>query len=225
MEVVVNRKGFEKFIRAIDKAKDGIFAGSEIEITKNGMKAKIVDGGRVFLVKTWLACMGKGDATISIDTEKVLKLLKLIKDDTLTLKIDKNKLWINNNIGVGLIDSSQSQFREPELTLDITAQLDLSKLHSIVKTGMGIAECCKLIAKDGKLIIEIEGDVDIIKFELAEAQGEGKALYSLELLDNLLKGHDCAGKLEFGTDKPLRIKIDEGDFKVEYLLAPRIESD
>ena len=75
------------------------------------------------------------------------------------------------------------------------------------------------------MIVEIEGDVDIIKFELGKAQGEGKAMYSLEMLDLLLKGHNNIGKLEFDTDKPLKVSIDEGDFKVEYLLAPRIESD
>ena len=73
--------------------------------------------------------------------------------------------------------------------------------------------------------VEVEGDVDIIKFEVGKAQGEGRALYSLELLDLLMKGHNNIGKLEFATDRPLKVIVDEGDFKVEYLLAPRIESD
>jgi len=222
MEVVVNRKGFEKFIRAIDKA--GV--SSEIEITKNEMKSVVVDAGHVFMIKGKLACMGKSNnIVIGIDTSKILKLLKLIKGETLTLKIDKSKLWLNDNVGIGLMDVSNDKIKEPELNLNILAETDLSELHNIVKTGMNISDYCRFIAKDGKLIVEIEGDVDIIRFEVGEAQGEGKALYSLELLDLLLKGHNDVGKLKFSSDNPLRIEVDEGDFKVEYLLAPRIESD
>ncbi|RLJ05129.1 MAG: hypothetical protein DRP18_03800 [Candidatus Aenigmatarchaeota archaeon] len=220
MEVVVNRKGFEKFIRAIDKA--GV--SSEIEITKNEMKSVVVDAGHVFMIKGKLACMGKSNnIVIGTDTSKILKLLKLIKGETLTLKIDKSKLWLNDNVGIGLMDVSNDKIKEPELNLNVLAETDLSELHNIIKTGMNISDYCRFIAKDGKLIVEIEGDVDIIKFELGKAQGEGKALYSLDILDTLLKGHNNTGKLEFATDKPLKVSIDEGDFKVEYLLAPRIE--
>jgi len=224
MEVVVNRKGFEKFIRAIDKAVGGLADGGEIEITKNEMKSIVVDAGHIFMVKGKLACMGKDDrVTIGVDTSKILKLLKLTKGETLTLKIDKGKLWLNDNVGIGLIDTSETP-KEPKLEFNISAGVDLPELHNIVKTGMNISDHCRFIAKD-KLIVEIEGDVDIIKFELGKAQGEGKAMYSLEMLDLLLKGHNNIGKLEFDTDKPLKVSIDEGDFKVEYLLAPRIESD
>jgi len=227
MEVVVNRKGFEKFIRAIDKAVGGSVDGGKIEITKNEMKSIVVDAGHIFMVKGKLACMGKSDnIEIGIDTSKILKLLKLIKGETLTLKIDKGKLWLNDNVGIGLIDVSNEKIKEPKLNLDILAEADLSELHNIVKTGMNISDYCRFIAKDGKLVVEVEGDVDIIRFEVGKAQGEGKALYSLELLDLLLKGHDGKGVIEFATDNPLRVKIDdEKDFCVEYLLAPRIEEE
>jgi len=163
MEVVVNRKGFEKFIRAIDKA--GV--SSEIEITKNEMKSVVVDAGHVFMIKGKLACMGKSNnIVIGIDTSKILKLLKLIKGETLTLKIDKSKLWLNDNVGIGLMDVSNDKIKEPELNLNILAETDLSELHNIVKTGMNISDYCRFIAKDGKLIVEIEGDVDIIRFEV-----------------------------------------------------------
>ena len=224
MEVVVNRKGFEKFIRAIDKAVGGI-SGGEIEITKNEMKSIVVDAGHIFMVKGKLACMGKDDgATIGVDTSKILKLLKLTEGETLTLKIDKGKLWLNDNVGIGLIETPETP-KEPKLEFNVSAEVDLQKLNNIVKTGMNISDYCILIAKDGELIVEVEGDVDIIKFEVGKAQGEGRALYSLELLDLLLKGHNNIGKLEFATDRPLKVIVDEGDFKVEYLLAPRIESD
>ena len=75
MEVVVNRKGFEKFIKAIDKAVGGSIDGGKIEITKNEMKSIVVDAGHIFMVKGRLACMGKDDgATIGVDTSKILKL-------------------------------------------------------------------------------------------------------------------------------------------------------
>ena len=166
MEVVVNRKGFEKFIRAIDKAVGGLADGGEIEITKNEMKSIVVDAGHIFMVKGRLACMGKDDgATIGVDTSKILKLLKLTKGETLTLKIDKGKLWFNDNIGIGLIDTSETP-KEPKLEFNISAGVDLPELHNIVKTGMNISDHCRFIAKDGKLIVEIEGDVDIIRFEV-----------------------------------------------------------
>lgn len=223
MEVVVNRKSFEQFIRAIDKAVGGI-SGGEIEITKNEMKSIVVDAGHIFMVKGKLACMGNDEVTIGVDTSKILKLLKLTEGETLTLKIDKGKLWLNDNIGIGLIETPETP-KELKLELDISAEVNLQKLHNIVKTGMNISDYCILIAKDGKLVVEVEGDVDVIKFEVGKAQGEGRALYSLELLDLLLKGHSNIGVLEFATDKPLKVIVDEGDFKVEYLLAPRIESD
>jgi len=220
MEVVVNRKSFEQFIRAIDKA--GV--GGEIEITKNEMRSIVVDAGHIFMIKGKLACMGKNDrVTIGVDTGKILKLLKLIKGETLNLKVD-SKLWLNDNIGIGLIETPETP-KEPKLEFNISAGVDLPELHNIVKTGMNISDCCKFIAKDGKLIVEIEGDVDIIRFEVGKAQGEGKASYSLDILDLLLKGHNGIGKLEFATDKPLKVSTEEGDFKVEYLLAPRIESE
>ena len=223
MEVVVNKKGFEKFIKAIDKAVSGM--GGEIEIAENEMKSLVVDTGHIFLVKSRLACMTKEKKNLvfGIDTSKLLKLMKVIKGETITLKID-GKLWINENVGIGLIDV-QSSPKEPKIEFDVKAEVDLQELHNIVKTGMLISDCCKFVAKDNKLIVEIKGDVDIIKFDVGTAQGEGKALYSLEILDCMLKGHEGIGKLEFATDKPLKLSIDEGDFKVEYLLAPRIESE
>lgn len=225
VEVVVNKNGFEKFLTAIDKTATGSYnIYPTIEITKNMITSTAIDDAKVFMVKGSLACMGNGETVIWINTGKALKLLKLIKSEKLTLKIDKSKLWLNENIGIGLIDGGTEQLKKIELDLKIqTGDIDLRELHNIIKIGSEISDedNCKFIAKDGRFIVEIAGDTDIMRFDLGEAQGEGKALYSMSLLDTLLKGHN-SGKLEFDNDKPLRMKIDEGEFKVEYLLAPRL---
>ena len=151
-------------------------------------------------------------------------MLKLIKDDRLNLKIN-SKLWLNENIGIGLVDTVDTP-KEPKLDFDISAKfVDLKRLREIVKTGMEISDNCKFIAKE-KLFIEIEGDVDIIKFDVLEkVEGEGEAMFSIDLLYELLKGHLYMGNLMFGTNKPLRLEVMEDDVQIVYLLAPRIESD
>ena len=227
MEVEVDKKSFEKLLKEINKAVDNYsdnYTGG-IEITKEEIKIRVVDGGRVFLIKAKIDCTGTEGGKIWIDGNKALKLLKLVKENDLTLKVEGNKIWLNENVGIGLLDTADmKEPKEQKLILNIKAEkIDLQEFYRIIKIGLNVSDYLKFTAKDGKLLVEIEGEEDIIRFELGEAQGEGMAKYSLEYLERIVKGHNGLGNIEFDIDKPLRMKVDEKDIKVEYLLAPRIE--
>lgn len=222
--IEVERKKFERFLEAIEK----VHSEAEIVLNKEEgcMETITVEPGHVFMIKAILPCRGiKENTAIGIDVVKALKLLKTIKDDMLNIKIEGNKLWINEKVGVGLMDTSaMAKPKIPELTLEVkTDFLDLKELKRIISTGKIVSESARFIAKDGVLTVRIEGDTDVLNFEICRAEGEGKALYSIEILNELLKSIDT-GKLEFGTDKPMKIEGDDGVY-IMYLLAPRIEPE
>lgn len=221
--IEVERKKFEKFLEAIVK----VHSEAEIVLNKEEgcLESIVIEPGHVYMVKTILPCWVKENTAIGIDVEKTLKLLKTINDEMLNIKID-GKLWINDKIGIGLIDTSaMTKPKIPQIEFDIkTDDLNLQELRKIIGTGKIVSDIVRFTAKDGVLTVKIEGDIDVLNFEICRAEGEGTALYSIEILYELLKGLET-GKLLFGTDKPLKIESSMDSVYTMYLLAPRIEGD
>jgi len=116
---------------------------------------------------------------------------------------------------------------------------------SIVLSGNDLKRAVKAAEKvsdhmcmgvDGEIFyLEAEGDSDRMRLDITKDQliglepGDARSLFSLDYLSDMVKSAGKANEvtIELGKDFPTMIKfqIADGNGEVNYLLAPRIESD
>lgn len=221
-EINISKKDFVNILEAVKRVDDV----TRVDIKEGKLEIVTVDTAHVELVKIDYRMDTQEEIKIGLNVDKTLTMLKTIKEDTLNLKIGK-KLWINDKIGIGLLDVAGMEKKKiPSLTYGVqTEDLDLSQIKRIIETGMAISDYAEFIAEKGEFTVEIEGETDIIRYPIGKViKGEGKANFSLDYLNSLLKDAE-KGKVYFSTDAPLKIEYKKGEVSIEYLLAPRITAE
>jgi proliferating cell nuclear antigen len=214
-----------------------------IKLNEFGMSITAIDPANVAMVKFRLpksafSQFETGNEVLGINLDSLKRILKrcgsgtpLIlekKDNFLNIQIiDK----IRRNFGLNLIEVEGQEKEMP--TLDYSAKVEISSpdLISSVEDCSVVSDSCSFVISKGEFIIEAKGlnsarsafSGDEAKIEAEEC----KSKYSLEYLQKFVKGAKLCEKtlLNFANDHPLRIDIKTQHMELNFLLAPRVETE
>lgn len=223
-----------------------------LNITPEGVDTIAVDISNVAMVKCEMPmsefeeykCSGDADEEkIGVDLARLLSVLNTLKgDDHVNLVVDDKKIELKyGNLEYSLATLSEDAIRRspkmPEMDHAACVSLSATKMRGILAAAAKIADICTMqIGSDGNgghnLCFSADGEMDNLRYDLTEADDISfefvnknvKSTFSLDYLTTLFKAPTGQVKLYLGDCQPLKTTFN-GHAKVEYLLAPRIDSD
>lgn len=218
---------------------------SEVRIKVNefGMSITAIDPANVAMVKFRLPKSAflqfeTGDEVLGINLDSLKRILKrcgagspLIfekRENYLDIQIlDK----IKRDFSLNLIEVEGQEKEMPTLDYSARVEISPSDLTSSIEDCGVVSDACSFAINNGNFVIEAKGlnstrsefSRDAIKIEGEEC----KSKYSLEYLQKFMKGAKVAEKtiLNFANDHPLKIDIKTEHMELNFLLAPRVETD
>ena len=221
---------------------------AKFNISKDGIQIKAVDPAHVAMVEMSLDAgafekFEADESELGIDIEKLGDVLKLAKaGDVVSMDLDEQKnrmVFRVDNITrrMSLVETAgMSEPKVPNLSLPSTIKLKARELSMGIKASESVSDHISLTATPDGFELVSEGDTDSVNLHLSKEQLEElecseqtRSLFSLDYFSNMVKSIDneAVVTLNLGTDYPVKLEFDfaDGNGKVRYLLAPRIESD
>jgi proliferating cell nuclear antigen len=218
---------------------------SEVRIKVNefGMSITAIDPANVAMVrfklpKSAFSQFETGDEVLGINLDNLKKILKRCNAGSpLILEKKENYLEIQiqdrikRDFSLNLIEIESQEKEMP--ALDYSSKVEISSLDliSAIEDCAVVSDACSFIIRNGEFIVESRGlnsarsqfSKDEVKIEAEEC----KSKYSLEYLQKFAKGMKVSEKtiLNFANDHPLRIDIKTEHLELNFLLAPRVETE
>jgi len=214
-----------------------------IKVNEFGMSITAIDPANVAMVrfklpKSAFSQFETGNEVLGINLDSLKKILKrgaagtpLIlekKDNFLNIQILDR---IKRNFSLNLIEIESAEKEIP--TLDYSARVEISSLDlvSSIEDCIVVSDACSFITTKESFTIESRGlnsarsefSGDEAKIEAEEC----KSKYSLEYLQKFMKGAKLCEKtnLSFANDHPLKMDIKTEHMELNFLLAPRVETE
>ena len=150
------------------------------------------------------------------------------KENVLSIKIEDRIL---RSFSLSLINIEGEEKEMPNLEFSSRVELNSADFIDSIEDCSVVAEACSFIVKDGKFIIESKGlNSARSEFSSDEANIEAedcKSRYSLEYLSKFIKGSKLSEKtiLKFANSHPLRIDLRTENLEINFILAPRVETE
>ncbi len=214
-----------------------------IKVNEFGMSITAIDPANVAMVKFRLpksafSQFESGNEVLGINLDSLKRILRRCSSST-SLIMEKKENFLNiqvidkirRNFGLNLIEVESQEKEMP--TLDYSARVEISSLDliSAIEDCVVVSDACSFSVKKGEFIIESKGlnsarsefSGDEAKIEAEEC----KSKYSLEYLQKFMKGAKLCEKtlLNFANDHPLKIDIRTEHMELNFLLAPRVETE
>jgi len=220
----------------------------KLNVDENGFQSKSVDPANVAMAMLEISKDAFEEfeldesMTLGLDLDRMDDILSVAsKDDDMLIRTeDGSKLEINVSgfdYSISLLDPStiQQEPQVPDLDLPVDLVINGSKFRNAIRATEKISDYVILSAEDDRFTISAEGDSDSVSIPMSgeelvrmECSENSRSLFSLEYLSDMSKsiGKVSEANIRLGTDYPVKIKFKlyEG-VVLEYLLAPRIESE
>ena len=218
----------------------------KFKIDSSGMSVIAIDPANVAMVRFFLSKdafsqfeLDKSKQEIwGVNLEELKKILRRagIKS-SLIFKREENRLSIEmpdkikRNFTLNLIDIKSEDKEMPNLEFSARVEMNSSDLIDAVEDCDVVADACSFIIENNNFVIEAKslnsarsefsGDEVNIKAENCRAR------YSVEYLEKFIKGSKLCDKtvLNFANDHPLRMDLKIENMELNFILAPRVESE
>jgi proliferating cell nuclear antigen len=222
-KIHLDEEGLE--IRAVDPANVGMV---DLTLDAAAFESYETDGGLigVNLVRLKdIAGMASGDQLVNLELDEETRKLHISIDGL--------------EYTLALIDP-ESIREEPDLPdLDLPAEIVIEgrDIDRAVTAADMVSDHIELGVNDTKNVfyVKAEGDTDDVHLELNAEDlidltvGPASSLFSLDYLDDMNKAipKDAEVTMELGEEFPVKLHFDiaEGQGRVTYMLAPRIQSN
>ncbi len=237
----------EKLKETIE-AVSSIVEEAKINLTPDGISVKAVDPANVAMITLNLesAAFEEFTATegeLGVDLKRLNDILGMAeKAEIVEIELDEesHKLVISMSgltYKISLLDpaSIRKEPKVPQLELPATIVLSGNDLKRAVKAAEKVSDHMCMGVDSEIFYLEAEGDSDRMRLDITKDQlislepADVRSLFSLDYLADMVKSAGKANEvtIELGKDFPTMIKfrIANGNGEVNYLLAPRIESD
>jgi len=218
----------------------------KFKIDSSGMSVVAIDPANVAMVRFFLSKnafsqfdLGNAKQEIwGVNLEDLKKILRRVGiKSSLILKREENRLniempdKIKRNFTLSLIDVKSEDKEMPNLEFGARVEMNSVDLIDAVEDCAVVADACSFIIENNNFIIEAKnlnsaksefsGDEVKIKAENCRAR------YSVEYLEKFIKGSKLCDKtiLNFANDHPLRIDLNIENMELNFILAPRVESE
>jgi proliferating cell nuclear antigen len=234
------RTGIEAILTLVPEAR--------FRILEEGVVSRAVDPANVAMVSVELKkdafdSFSATEAEVGVDVNRLYDILKMArKEDEVELVIDEGSNTLKVQFSglrytYTLIDPSaiRKEPKVPNLELPARITMKTDDFKKAILAGEKISDHVVLKTDENNFYIEAEGDTDQIVFSLTKAElvdfvpETARSMFSLDYLKEFVKPISRSEfvTIHLGTDYPARFEftIADGRVKVEYLLAPRIESE
>jgi proliferating cell nuclear antigen len=183
------------------------------------------------------------DIELGIDMDKLASIMRLSNTgDLVSLNFDEKSNRLIVQIGnlvrkMSLIDTAgMPDPKMPNLNLPAKAIIKASEINRGVKASEAVSDHLAIKVNKDNFELFAEGDTDTVNLKLPKdllvelkSDNNYKSLFSIDYFSNMIKpvkGDDNI-TIYLGNDNPIKLEFDIADKKghVQYLLAPRIESE
>ena len=216
-------------------------------ITSEGMTLKAVDAAHVAMIemeveKCAFEKYEAEDCEIGLDLDKVKDVLKLAASgDVIGMEQDDTHGRLVFKVGnitrrMNLVDTTtMSDPKVPQLSLIDKISLPVDELQKGIRAADKISDHITLKAGPGYFDMSCEGDTDSVNLHLdgdlvkVEADSDVSSMFPLDYFSNIIKAIPAGTtvRVELDNDYPVKLvfSLADGNARVNYLLAPRIESE
>ena len=217
-------------------------------ITEEGMTLKAVDAAHVAMIEL---AVGKGAfesykaerTELGLDLDKVKGVLKLASSgDIIRIEQDDEHGRLVFKIGnitrrMNLVDTStMSDPKVPQLNVTANLTVPVEELQQGIRAADTISDHITLRAGPEFFELSCMGDTDSVSLRLdkgpaviIDTPSEVCSMYPLDYFSNIIKALPAGTSLdvELENDYPMKLVfgLADGNVKVDYLLAPRIERE
>ncbi|MDI6889154.1 MAG: DNA polymerase sliding clamp [Methanocellales archaeon] len=244
-KAVINADILKDSIEAISTLVDE----AKLKLSKDGISINAVDPANVAMISFGLhpdafesyECT---DGEIGLNLETLVDILSMTeRSDKIEIELDPEEHNLLLKMGglaytLSLIDlaAMRKEPKVPSLELPAKVTLKGSDLRLAIKAAEKVSDHLALGVDGSTFFMEAESDTNRVRFQLTkdelislDASGPARSLFSLDYLSDMSKAISKANEVtvHLGKDYPVKINfsVAGGKGKVEYLLAPRIESD
>ncbi len=216
-------------------------------ITSEGMTLKAVDAAHVAMIEMNLTkgafeSFSAEDTEIGLDLEKVKGVLKLAgSGETIRMEQDDATGKLIFKVGnitrrMSLIDTTgMNDPKVPQLNLTATITVPIEELQKGIRAVESISDHITLKAGPEFFELSCEGDTDSVSLRLDSSSAKIStdsdvcSMFPPDYLANIIKAIPSGTQvdIELDNDYPMKLvfALADGAAKVDYLLAPRIESE
>ncbi len=214
-----------------------------IKINEFGMSIAAIDPANVAMIhfklpKSAFSQFEAGNEILGINLDSLKRILKRCGSATPLILEKKENLLniqiqdkIKRNFSLNLIEVEGPEKEMPILDYSALIEISSPDLISSIDDCAVVSDACSFEVKEGKFVIQAKGlNSASSEFSGDEAKIESedcKSKYSLEYLQKFMKGAKLCEKtiLHFANDHPLKIDIKAGYIELNFLLAPRVETE
>ena len=241
---IIESKKLKEAIEAVTSIVDE----AKINLTPDGMSVKAVDPANVAMIDLTLksAAFEEFTATeceLAIDLNRLNDLLGMAeKAETVELEVDEelhqfviSMSGLTYKISLLDPDTLRKEPKLPQLGFPASVVLSGSDLKRAVKAAMKVSDHMSMGMDSEIFYLEADGGSDQVRLDMTKDQlislepGDACSLFSLDYLSDMVKSAGKANEvtIKLGKNFPATIKfnIANGNGEVNYLLAPRIESN
>ena len=177
--------------------------------------------------------------SFTVDASELLKIIKRIKgDDVLSLGLDEGNLILkyegdsSRTFKLRLIDIEYETPVPPTVNYPVTLNIPVKVFDDAVADAELCGDKISLSCDNDYFITSADGDFGINHNRYLHGENIGdyvKSTYSIPKIKEMLKGKSLSHevRLGLGNDLPLTLEYHSptNDYKLGFLLAPRIETD
>jgi proliferating cell nuclear antigen len=217
-------------------------------ISRGELSLRAVDAANVAMVSLSLSSKAfdkyeAKDTEVGVDIKKLSDILSLVDSskqvklevDTQTKKMIINVENLSCDISLLELAHVKKEPSVPSLDLVGTVTLEGNEFRTGIKAAEKICDHVSLGLEGENFFIEGKAETEHTKLSLPKSKlinikpAKVRSLYSLDYLSDMSKviGKAPEVTIELGNDYPARISfpVADGRGQIEYLLAPRIESE
>lgn len=177
--------------------------------------------------------------SFTVDASELLKIIKRIKtNDVLSMGLDEGNLILTYNgdstrtFKLRLIDVEYETPTPPTVEYPVTLSIPVKVFDDAISDAELYGEKISLSCDNDYFITSAEGEFGVNHNRYLHGENIGdyvKSTYSIPKIKEMLKGKSLSHevKLGLGDDLPLTLEYHSptNDYKLGFLLAPRLEVD
>ena len=232
------------FRQSIDAMVD-LIKDAEFIVNEYGVSLKAIDAAQIAMV---IFNMPKdvfekfeitGTTKLGVNLPSLSSILKRARNnDKLALKVKDKRLNIIlsgdsvRSFSINLLDLSSNEMPNPDINFDATIKMKANNLIEGVKDASLFStyllfsvdsKAFKINAKGPQGDLENKTELDSKQIVEKEVKKEATAMFSIEYLQNILKGASPEADVELNikTNAPLKVHYKISNAILEFFLAPR----
>lgn len=221
---------------------------AKFNVNPEGFSLKAVDPAHVAMVdlkvdKGAFEEFSAEETELGIDLDKIKEVLRLARaGDLIEIEQDEDHNRLILNVGnvsrrMNLVDTTgMSDPKVPNLSLPAKISVGSDELQKGIRAAESVSDHIALTANQEEFEMYSEGDTDSVSLKLTkdllvslECSEPVRSLFPLDYFSNMVKAipSGTVVTIRLGNDYPVKMEftISEEKGNVDYLLAPRIESD